>query len=532
MLVHEQRRAVVLRARHPQQILEAIPTARTLRYKGVDFVAVPHRIDEVRVLRNMGFKAPSPILHHYHWPRSPAIDKPFFAQTETAAFLTAHPRAYVLNGLGAGKTLSALWAYDYLRSQGHAGRLLVVSTLSTVDRTWGDTVFEHFPHLSFSVVHASNKERRARLLEIPADVYIINHDGLKVLREEFAERHDIDTVIVDEISEAARNARTDRWKAIDAIINRQPAKAGRPPRTCWGLTATPTPVRPTDAWAQCRLLTPHTVPPYFKRFEDSVMRQIGAFKWVERDNATEVVHRAMQPSIRFSREECVDLPPTTSATYEVALTSEQKRAYQSMLTKLVAEFEDGAVLAVNEAVKIGKLVQIACGVVYTSDGEQVSIPSLPRLQATAQLVRDAHTKTIVFVPFVSAVSIVAEYLRGEGFEVGMVHGSVGKSARNVIFSDFERGDLDIIVAQPAAMSHGLTLVAASTIVWYAPTNRPDTYEQANGRIVRPGQKHNTLIAHIEGTPIERKMYRRLIDRQAMQGLLLDMVVESREAQAA
>ena len=219
MLVHKKKRVLVLKPRNPEHITATIPTAKTFEYRGATLVAVPHKLDEVRVLRNMGIKAPSPILYYYDWSRNAhTVPKPFFAQTETAAFLTVHPRSFVLSGLGSGKTLSSLWSYDYLRSIGERKRVLVVSTLSTLDRAWGDTIFEHFPHLTFSVLHGS-KEKRLKLLNQLVDIYIINHDGLKVIGEAFAERPDIDMVIVDEVSEAARNSQTDRWKSLNEVVN-------------------------------------------------------------------------------------------------------------------------------------------------------------------------------------------------------------------------------------------------------------------------------------------------------------------------
>jgi SNF2 family DNA or RNA helicase len=87
-------------------------------------------------------------------------------------------------------------------------------------------------------------------------------------------------------------------------------------------------------------------------------------------------------------------------------------------------------------------------------------------------------------------------------------------------------DPHIIVAQPAAMSHGLTLTAANTIIWYAPYPSLDVYEQANARIVRPGQTRTTLICNVEATPVERKIYQRLRDRQKLQGLLLDLLTRA------
>jgi SNF2 family DNA or RNA helicase len=73
------------------------------------------------------------------------------------------------------------------------------------------------------------------------------------------------------------------------------------------------------------------------------------------------------------------------------------------------------------------------------------------------------------------------------------------------------------------MSHGLTLTEASTIIWYAPVSSNDTYEQANGRITRAGQKYTANIIHLAGSAVERKTYKRLEQRQTTQGVLLDMI---------
>jgi SNF2 family DNA or RNA helicase len=72
------------------------------------------------------------------------------------------------------------------------------------------------------------------------------------------------------------------------------------------------------------------------------------------------------------------------------------------------------------------------------------------------------------------------------------------------------------------MSHGLTLTAASTIVWATPTPSLEIYEQANARITRTGQQRNTLIVNIAATRAEELVYSRLKKRSAMQGALLDL----------
>lgn len=523
MLIHKGKKAVVLKLRNPERVTTVIPTAILVK---PHLVAVPHRPDETRVLRNLGFEVPDPMPIHYDWPKVNGAHDPFAAQRTTANFLAMHSRAYCLNGMGTGKTNSALWAYDYLRRTKQVKRMLVVCPLSTMERTWADSVFFTFAHLDCAVLHGT-RERRLKLLAQEVNVYIINIDGLATIRDELAERTDIDLVVVDELA-LARNSGTERWKTLHTICNKQVS------RRVWGMTGSPTPNSPTDAWAQCKLITPDNpeVPKYFGKFRDMVMKQLSPFKWVARHDATETVHKMMQPAIRFALEDCVDLPEQTVVTREAAMTKEQTKAYKDMLGKLATEYQGGQILAVNEAVKANKLIQIACGVAYGTDGTEVVLPSTPRLEVLKELIDESTGKVIVFVPLTAALESVAQVLRAD-WSVEVVHGETSKTERDRIFGEFQsQPDPRVLVANAATMSHGLTLTAATTIVWYAPVHSNEIYEQACARVRRPGQKHTTVIAHIAGSDVERRVYKRLQDKQSMQGLLLDLVREGSKNELA
>lgn len=512
MLVVKQRKQLVLNLREPERVTTVIPTAKTFEYKGKTLVAVPHRLDEVRVLKNLGFEPPSPVSSYYKWP---GMFGPFVHQRSTVEFLTENPRSFCLNGMGSGKTLAVLWAYDFLRSIGEARKILVVSPLSTLERTWGDEIFRHFPHLAFAVVHGTAEKRLKLLANDDFDVYIINHDGIKSKRTMAAiqARDDIDVVVVDEIA-SFRNASTDRWKAMKALVLNR--------KFVWGLTGTPTPNEPTDAWAQVRLINPGAVPPYFGAFREHVMRKVTQYKWVPRDNAMDMVFDAMRPAIRFSREECIDLPPTLYQTHQVDMSPEQKRLYKDMLSKLHTELESGQITAANEAVKLNKLVQIACGVAYGDNGDTVEIPAHERIELVKDIIEEADAKVIVFVPLTGVLERLEREL-SKHFSVATINGAVPKAKRDEVFRAFQQDKSPrVLVAQPAAMSHGLTLTAANTIVWFSAITSAEIYQQANARIVRPGQKLNTLIVHIEGSPVERALFDKLQHRGKMQGILLDM----------
>lgn len=523
MLIHKEKKAVVLKLRNPSRVTTVIPTAVVVDHKGQQLVAVPHRPDETRVLRNLGFEVPDPMPIHYKWPKVGGRFDPFNAQRDTASFLAMHSRAYCLNGMGTGKTNSALWAYDYLRRTKQVTKMLVVCPLSTLERTWADSVFNTFPHLDCVVLHGT-RERRIKLLKQDVHIYIINHDGLATIADELKKRPDIDLVVIDELA-LARNSGTDRWKLLNTICNKQS------PRRVWGMTGSPTPNAPTDAWAQCRLVTPDSplVPKYFSKFRDQVMRQISPFKWIGRPEANDIIHQMMQPAIRFSLDDCTDLPEQTFITREVDMTSEQKKAYKDMLSKLATEYQGGQILAVNEAIKANKLIQIACGVAYGTGGEQVILPAKPRLDVLKETIEESEGKVIVFVPLTGALEAVAEELRKD-WTVEVIHGGTSKNERDRIFAEFQKTpNPRVLVANAATMSHGLTLTAATTIVWYAPVHSNEIYEQACARVRRPGQTRTTVIVHIAGSDIERRVYKRLQDKQSMQGLLLDMMKAAPES---
>lgn len=520
MLISKKHKKLVLNLREPERVTTVVPSARTLEYKGRTLVAVPHRIEETRVLRNIGIDAPSPIGHHYKWA---GRYMPYAHQRITAEFLTLNSRSFVLNGMGSGKTMSVLWAFDYLRKQGVVHRMLVVSPLSTLERAWGDEIFRHFPDMSFAVLHGA-REKRHKLLAVEHDVYIINHDGIKSKEtlELIRKREDIDLIVIDEIA-SFRNAQTERWKALNLLVNGERKTAEGRREWVWGLTGTPTPNGPTDAWAQVRLISPGRVSSYFGQFRDSVMRQQGPYKWTMRDGALDIVKHAMQPSVRFSREECIDLPPTTYVTRQCDLTPEQKAAFDDMLRKLRAEHDGGQITAVNEGVKLSKLLQICVGHAYGATGPIV-LPVEPRLKLVEEIVEEAEAKVIVFVPLTGALHQVADHLRKAGYSVATVNGETSKTERDRIFKDFQQAkDPRVLVANAGTMSHGLTLTSANTVVWFAPVHSLEIYEQACARVTRPGQKLNTLIVNIEATDLERRIYHRLQTKGKTQGVLLDLI---------
>lgn len=506
--VYPEKQLIVLPARG--DVLRLLPNARTFDVRGQSLMALPHVPETVRLLYNLGVRAPEPIRHYYNW----ANTTPFDSQMDTAALLTTHRRAFVLNEMGTGKTRAALFAYDYLRSIGRVKKLLICAPLSTLVAVWENEIFNNFHHLRAVVLHGS-RAKRLKLMTADVDVYIINHDGVGVVEKEL-EKLDIDCLIVDELA-VYRNSRSERWKAVKPLV--------RSTSYAWGLTGAPTPNEPTDAYGQVKLLIPENVSYSFKAFKDSTMRQITQFKWVPRDDANDEVYRIMQPSIRVMRADCLDLPPVTYSTREVPLDPRASHAYKEMLTELATQVRTKEITAANEGVKLSKLLQLSAGFAYDGESAGNYVGGVARIREVFDLVDGASGKVIVFAPFRYLTELLGAAL-AKRWSTEIIHGGTSKGKRDEVFTGFQHGSTPhIIVAHPATMAHGLTLTAADTIIWAAPTTSLELYEQANARITRPGQSMHAHIVHIMSTKAEAQVYNRLQRKAKMQGALLEMFSE-------
>lgn len=507
MLVIEDKKMVAVATEDRQAILDAIPKARAVRE---NLVLVPHGLEETQVLRNLALKVPSPILHYYNWP---GRFKPMSHQRDTAAFLTMHKKGIVLNSMGTGKTQAALWAADYLMNIGVVKRTLIISPLSTLNGVWGDAIFTSFPKRQYAVLHGSAAKRK-QLMQEGADFCIINHDGFEIIAVDAAGVFDL--IIVDEAA-ALRNPSTDRYKALRRYMDNN--------TNCrlWLMTGTPTPNEPTDAWALAKLVNSPHLNHTYSGFRDTVMMKLGKWKMVPRPSAPEDVAKVLTPSIRFDLADCIDLPEVVYQTRTVALSPEQTKAYNEMKKHLVVEAASGAITAANEAVKAQKLIQIACGVAYDEFGGPVELDCKARVSELLDCIEQCGGKAIVFVPLTGVLDMLKKKLAHK-YKVEVVNGSVSLNARSAIFNEFQNGtNIDVLLAHPATMAHGLTLTAAKAIIWYGPITSNEQYTQANARTERIGKSHTTSVIHIAATDLERRMFDRLKNKQKLQGILLDIL---------
>jgi SNF2 family DNA or RNA helicase len=180
------------------------------------------------------------------------------------------------------------------------------------------------------------------------------------------------------------------------------------------------------------------------------------------------------------------------------------------------------VTAANAGVAMNKLLQVGAGFVYSSNPSFAVLDSSPRQQLLLELVEEAPHKLIVFAPWRHLINGLSELFTKEHVEHAVVHGDVNH--REDIFNDFQMtAKYRLLLAHPQCVHHGLTLTAATTIIWYSPTTSLEVYEQANARIRRVGQKHKQQFLHLQSTAVERKIYSMLRNKQKLQDAFLAMI---------
>ena len=504
-------KAIILRTKRPHLVTEAIERCKVLSEEdGMYKVAVKWDLKGAQALAKLKVEGtPSPITRDYEWTGK---HEPFAHQRETSAFLTLHKKAFCFNEQGTGKTASVIWAVDYLMNLGHLKRVLVICPLSIMKSAWQQDLFKFAMHRSCSVAHGTSTQRK-KIINAGAEFVIINFDGVAVVSEEIV-NGGFDMIVVDEAN-AYKNAQTNRWKTLNKLATNIP--------WMWMLTGTPAAQSPVDAFGLAKLINPDGAPKYFGQFRDKVMYKITQYIWRPKPDADTTVHKVLQPAIRFEKDQCLDLPPVVHVEREAPLTKQQETYYKLLKDRMMMQADGEQVTSVNAATNLNKLLQISGGAVYSDDKEVIQFDVSNRLKIVKEVIEESSHKVLVFVPFTHTIELLKEFLTKSKITCEVISGKVTVNKRAEIIKTFqEDDDPHVLIIQPQAASHGLTLTAANTVIWYAPVTSVETYLQANARINRPGQHNSMTVVHVTGSAVEERLYTMLQNNITNHNKIIDL----------
>ena len=143
-----------------------------------------------------------------------------------------------------------------------------------------------------------------------------------------------------------------------------------------------------------------------------------------------------------------------------------------------------------------------------------------------EVIDESSKKTLVFVPYRHSIDILADKLRDDNLTVEIIRGDVPPHRRTDIFRAFqEKPDPQVLLIQPQAAAHGVTLTAANTVVWWGPVASLETYQQANARVHRSGQDHKCTVVQLHGSYAEQYIYKSLDNKIDVHSKIVDLYKE-------
>lgn len=426
--------------------------------------------------------------------------QPMDNQRERFNFLLSHPRAFDFSEMRTGKTWTALWSLDFLLRQA-GGSALVIAPRTTLFSVWAKACNELFGRSGYrkwGVLRGSARQRAEAIRKNQDTIFITNPAAL--LMEEFCEavaNTNIGAFVVDECT-CFKNSRAAQSKHARALMHGAIA---------WGLTATPMPNEPLEAYG----LATCFVEGYresIRRFKDRTYTRVGQWTWVPRPDAMQTAYRLLQPAIRVKQEDCFAIPASLPVPLDVEMAPEQAKAFKALRNHALLELQKGTVTAANEAVLRSKLLQVAGGSVISDSGVE-HIAAGPRFNTLADILDwvPPDAKVLIFAPYRGQVMAVTRWLQDQEQSVACMHGDVPDKQREAIIAGFEDDTgARIIVADPRCMAHGLELSRASIVVWWIPVDSNELYTQACGRVQGRKQEREIIVFQMMSSPLERKIY--------------------------
>ena len=450
-------------------------------------------------LTSAGYEVPSPVdvypfPGHYAQPRD--------CQREMLKFQLKHKRCYNTSEPRTGKSAPVAWEIDIDVKYNNKKRFLILAPLSTLLDTWRSEIFGICTSIPafYSTQGGTGNLRRA--LEnaqhrTGPQIFVVNFDKFwRLLPEWMAWAPD--SIYIDEASDF-NNPDARRSKSLIALAQKLPHCKIR------ALTGTPFPNRPTDAWSVARLINPNT-PKHFGAFRRMTMTKdpFSQYKWHVKPEAKQILAELIQPSIRFRTDEVNDMPEHEWYSVRAEMTPAQAKMYKEMKTDMVTE-DRGRVITANTAgTRIWKLLQIASGVCYDTEGVPLVIGAKNKVEELRRLAREAPGQMIVMSKFTAVQKYLIQELRKE-FNVGHINGTVPSKERQRRIDDFQSGKLDLMVMHPGPTKYGLKLHAASHTTWFGPSYSALEFGQGSSRMRGPGTGKTSVIK-LSCCPLEEEIF--------------------------
>ena len=460
--------------------------------------------------------------------RYPFKNKPFDHQRKYLERFWKKPVAALFADMGTGKSFMVINNIAMLYDVGKINSALVIAPKG-VYRNWVDQELpKHLPeHIISRTALWTPSPRKAERAELDSlwdvtedlKILVMNVEALSTTKGfEYAKRFAMYTKCFMAIDEST-TIKTPTAKRAKNVV-----KVGTHAQYRRIMTGSPVTRSPMDLYQQCDFLSNECLdsPSFYAfraRYAILVEKHMGSHsfkKIVGYRKLDELKEKLDRFSYRITKDECLDLPPKVFIKREVQLTKEQLKAYEEMKTLALAMFDGGLTTTVNALTQLMRLHQITCGHSKLDDGTEISIPT-KRTEELLSVIEETSGKVIIWANYRHDIeSIKLELQKEYGMAaVGTYYGDTDDEERRRVVREFQdpESELRFFVGNPRTGGYGLTLTAASTVVYYSNSFDLEVRLQSEDRAHRIGQTRSVTYVDlmVPGT-IDEKIVRALRDK--------------------
>tara|TARA_Y100000361_G_scaffold154355_1_gene179931 strand:+ start:7524 stop:8873 length:1350 start_codon:yes stop_codon:yes gene_type:complete len=434
-------------------------------------------------------------------------------QIKASNFILKNKKAALWIDMGLGKTISTLTALSELLSSNKTNKILIIAPLRVAQHTWPNEIktWEHTKHLEYEMLCGLSPEKRKKAIFSKKQIHIINRENVSWLVEILGQKlWHYDCVVIDE-SSSFKSHSSKRWKSMRKVI-------GKIERMIQ-LTGTPAPNSLMDLWPQMYLLDKgERLENTRGKFLEKYCTIIGNPQWnqykVLPKRAEAIYKKVSDIVLRMCAEDYLELPDKVSSNIYTTLPAKARKVYDDMQKHFIASFDEGEVLAVNAAVQIGKLLQIANGSIYFQEKSYTTVHD-EKINALVDLVSTVNENILIAYSYRSDLNRIKKALPQ----------AVELDKSNTTIDRWNKKQIPVLLAQPASAGHGLNLQeGGNVIIWFGLSWSLELYEQFNARLHRQGQKKPVRIIHIltEDTA-DKAVLETLQEKRSSQDALLEFV---------
>lgn len=428
--------------------------------------------------------------------------------------------AALLMEMGCGKTLTTLAIVGRLANAGQIHRLLVVAPLSILG-VW-ENEFAKFAGYDYKLVvlkgtSAKKADDIRHMTGSSLQVLVINYESAWRLEKELAAWNP-DMIVCDE----AHKIKTHNI-AASKTLHRLGARA----KYRLLLTGTIITNKAVDVFSQYKFADPKVYGQSFYQFRNRFFDMTGY------GNYTPVMKKSMEPeftallhsiAFRATKKECLDLPEYTDVVHSVDLEQSAMRIYRQLVKDSYAALSQGTVTATNVLTRLLRLSQLTGGFLgndLDASTEQVSAAKLDALSDMIDSAVQEGRKLVVIARFVPEIHAIGKMLDKKGIRYAQVSGEITDRADQI---DAFQNDTEVkvFIGQIATAGLGITLTAASTMIFFSLDYSMSNYEQTRARIHRIGQRNFCTYVHIvaKGT-VDEKVMKALRGKADLARMLVD-----------